>query len=115
MQHSGVVWALTVYFPVLIWEQVAFCCPVHWGNRTMVAAATIVITAAVDNECIPRQGTPSMLGDTYVPPFWPPFFDLLMIEHNLFGVLFLITNIETTFLGTSPSSIRSFGTKFNFF
>ena len=38
----------------------------------------------------PGEGTPSMLGDMDVPPFWPPFFDILGIELDLYGVLFLI-------------------------
>ena len=59
--------------------------------------------------CSPGEGTPSMLGDMDVPTFWP-FFDILGIEHDLFGVLLLIHQHQNDILGTkttNPYRIRS--------
>ena len=63
----------------------------------------------------PGEGTPSMLGDMYVPPFWSPFW------HSgdwTRGTFFSSTNTKTIFWGTkttNPYIIRSFfGSKFHF-
>ena len=38
-------------------------------------------------------------GTMDVPPFWPPVFDILGIELDLFGVLFLIHQHQNDLLG----------------
>ena len=38
-------------------------------------------------------------GTMDVPPFWPPVFDILGIELDLFGVLFLIHRHQNDLLG----------------
>ena len=46
-------------------------------------------------------GTPYMMGDTYVPRFWPPFLTLWVPNSYLFGVFF----------SHPPTQKRSFGYK----
>ena len=54
---------------------------------------------------IPGEGTPSMLGDTYMCHRFDPIFDLMRIEHDFRVYFFSSTNTKTIFWGTR---IRSF-------
>ena len=47
---------------------------------------------------VPGEGTPSMLGDTYVPPFWPPFLTFWGLNMIFFG-----------YFSHPPTPKRSFG------
>ena len=57
---------------------------------------------------MPGEGTFSMLGDTYVPPLWPPYLTFWGLNTILFVHFFSSINTKTIFLGTNPSRIRSF-------
>ena len=67
----------------------------------------------------PGEGTPSMLGDMDVPPFWPPFLTLWGLNTIFLGYLFSSTNSKAIFWGTKTTifftKIDLFGPKFNFF
>ena len=56
----------------------------------------------------PRKATPSKLGDTYVPPFWPPFLTFRGLNRILLGYFFSTTNTKMIFLSFNPSRFRSF-------
>ena len=49
-----------------------------------------------------------MMGDTYVPRFWPPFLTLWVPNSIFFGCFFLIHQHKNDLLGTNPHEIRSF-------
>ena len=59
----------------------------------------------------PRGGTPYMMGDTYVPQFWPPFLTLWVPNSIFLGCFFLIHQHKNDLLGTNPHKIRSFWTQ----
>ena len=56
----------------------------------------------------PGGGTPYMMGDTYVPRFWPPFLTLWVPNSIFLGYFFLIHQHKNDLLGTNPHKIRSF-------
>ena len=56
-------------------------------------------------------GTPYMMGDTYVPRFWPPFLTLWVPNSIFLGCVFLIVQHKNDLLGTNPHKIRSFWTQ----
>ena len=56
-------------------------------------------------------GTPYMMGDTYVPRFWPPFLTLWVPNSIFLGCFFLIHQHKNDLLGTNPHKIRSFWTQ----
>ena len=45
----------------------------------------------------PGGGTPYMMGDTYVPRFWPPFLILWVPNYIFLGCFFSSTNTKTIF------------------
>ena len=60
---------------------------------------------------LPGGGTPYVMGDTYVPRFWPPFFTLAGSSTIFLGYFFSSTNTKTIFCGiktTNSYKIRSF-------
>ena len=48
---------------------------------------------------IPGEGTPTMLGDMDVPPFWPPFLTFWGLNSIFLGYFFSSTNTTTIFWG----------------
>ena len=65
-----------------------------------------------------RGGTPYVMGDTYVPRFWPPFFTLAGSSTIFLGYFFSSTNTKTIFWGiktTNSYRIRSFRPQISFF
>ena len=63
-------------------------------------------------------GTPYVMGDTYVPRFWPPFFTLAGSSTIFLGYFFSSTNTKTIFCGiktTNSYRIRSFRPQVSFF
>ena len=63
-------------------------------------------------------GTPYVMGDTYVPRFWPPFFTLAGSSTIFLGYFFSSTNTKTIFCGiktTNSYRIRSFRPQISFF
>ena len=51
-------------------------------------------------DCLPhRGGTPYVMGDTYVPRFWPPFFTLAGSSTIFLGYFFLIHQHQNDLLG----------------
>ena len=63
-------------------------------------------------------GTPYVMGDTYVPRFWPPFFTLAGSSTIFLGYFFSSTNTKTIFWGiktTNSYRIRSFRPQISFF
>ena len=68
---------------------------------------------------LPRGGTPYVMGDTYVPRFWPPFLFTLAGSSTIFlGYFFSSTNTKTIFSGiktTISYRIRSFRPQISFF
>ena len=66
----------------------------------------------------PGGGTPYVMGDTYVPRFWPPFFTLAGSSTIFLGYFFSSTNTKTIFWGiktTNSYRIRSFRPQISFF
>ena len=77
------------------------------------------VTFSINRWCQvpPGEGTPSMLGDMDVPPFWPPFLTFWRLNSIFLGYFFSSTNTKTIFWGiktTNSHRIRSFGPKFHF-
>ena len=67
---------------------------------------------------IPRGGTPYVMGDTYVPRFWPPFFTLAGSSTIFLGYFFSSTNSKAIFWGTKTTNFyknRSFWPQIQFF
>ena len=63
-------------------------------------------------------GTPYVMGDTYVPRFWPPFFTLAGSSTIFLGYFFSSTNTKTIFCGiktTNSYRIWSFRPQISFF
>ena len=66
----------------------------------------------------PGEGTPSILGDMDVPPFWPPFLTFWEFNKIFLGYFFLSKDTKTIFWGTktiNPYRIRSFWPQIPFF
>ena len=66
----------------------------------------------------PGEGTPSMLGDMDVPPFWPPFLTFRGLNSIFLGYFLSSTNTKTIFCGiktTNSHRIRSFSPQILFF
>ena len=81
-------------------------------NETSVALGKIAVSIP------PGGGTPYVMGDTYVPRFWPPFFTLAGSSTIFLGYFFSSTNTKTIFCGiktTSSYRIRSFRPQISFF
>ena len=86
------------------------CKPIHWNPNTFLEKKV----------CwqIPGGGTPYVMGDTYVPRFWPPFFTLTGSSTIFLGYFFSSTNTKTIFCGiktTNSYRIRSFRPQISFF
>ena len=63
-------------------------------------------------------GTPYVMGDTYVPRFWPPFFTLAGSSTIFLGYFFSSTNSKAIFWGTKTTNFyknRSFWPQTKFF
>ena len=63
-------------------------------------------------------GTPYVMGDTYVPRFWPPFSTLAGSSTIFLGYFFSSANTKTIFCGiktTNSYRIRSFRPQISFF
>ena len=63
-------------------------------------------------------GTPYVMGDTYVPRFWPPFFTLAGSSTIFLGYFFSSTNSKVIFWGTKTTNFyknRSFWPQIQFF
>ena len=63
-------------------------------------------------------GTPYVMGDTYVPRFWPPFFTLAGSSTIFLGYFFSPTNSKAIFWGTKTTNFyknRSFWPQIQFF
>ena len=63
-------------------------------------------------------GTPYVMGDTYVPRFWPPFFTLEGSSTIFLGYFFSSTNSKAIFWGTKTTNFyknRSFWPQIQFF
>ena len=66
----------------------------------------------------PGGGTPYVMGDTYVPRFWPPFFTLAGSSTIFLGYFFSSTNSKAIFWGTKTTNFyknRSFWPQIQFF
>ena len=66
----------------------------------------------------PGEGTPSMLGDMDVPPFWPPFLTFWRLNSIFLVYFFSSTNTKTIFRGIKTTNlyrIRSFRPQISFF
>ena len=66
----------------------------------------------------PGEGTPSVLGDMDVPPFWPPFLTFWGLNSIFLGYFFSSTNTKTIFWGiktTNSHRIWSFWPQILFF
>ena len=64
------------------------------------------------------EGTPSMLGDMDVPPFWPPFLTFWGLNSIFWGYFFSSTNTKMIFWGiktTNSYRFRSFRPQISFF
>ena len=71
-----------------------------------------------DHSLNPGGGTPYVMGDTYVPRFWPPFFTLAGLSTIFLGYFFSSTNTKTIFWGIKTTNfyrIRSFRPQISFF
>ena len=65
----------------------------------------------------PGEGTPSMLGDMDVPPFWPPFLTFGGLNSIFLGYFFSSTNTKTIFWVLKLLILAEFdlfGPKFHF-
>ena len=62
----------------------------------------------------PGGGTPSMMGDTYVPRFWPPFLTLWVPNSIFLGCFFSSTNTKTIFWVQFLTKSDLFGPKIKF-
>ena len=63
----------------------------------------------------PGGGTPYVMGDTYVPRFWPPFFTLAGSSTIFLGCFFSSTNTKTIFWVQILTKFDLFGPKIPFF
>ena len=94
-------------------------------RKKSVSDKTVIFNAltGIDNyrgwhHFIPGGGTPYVMGDTYVPRFWPPFFTLAGSSTIFLGYFFSSTNTKTIFCGiktTNSYRIRSFRPQISFF
>ena len=67
---------------------------------------------------VPGEGTPSLLGDMDVPPFWPPFLTFWGLNSIFLGYFFSSTNSKAIFWGTKTINFytnRSFWPQIQFF
>ena len=62
----------------------------------------------------PGGGTPYVMGDTYVPRFWPPFFTLAGSSTIFLGCFFSSTNTKTIFWVQILAKFDLFGPKIPF-
>ena len=62
----------------------------------------------------PGGGTPYMMGDTYVPRFWPPFLTLWVPNSIFLGCFFSSTNTKTIFWVQILTKLDLFGPKIPF-
>ena len=62
----------------------------------------------------PGGGTPYMMGDTYVPLFWPPFLTLWVPNSIFLGCFFSSTNTKTIFWVQILTKFDLFGPKIPF-
>ena len=63
----------------------------------------------------PGGGTPYVMGDTYVPRFWPPFLTLAGSSTIFLGCFFSSTNTKTIFWVQILAKFDLFGPKIPFF
>ena len=66
----------------------------------------------------PGEGTPSMLGDMDVPPFWSPFLTFWGLNTIFLGYFFSSINSKAIFWGTKTTNFcknRSFWPQIQFF
>ena len=63
----------------------------------------------------PGGGTPYVMGDTYVPRFWPPFFTLAGSSTIFLGCFFSSTNTKAIFWVQILAKFDLFGPKIPFF
>ena len=69
----------------------------------------------VDCYFCPGGGTPYVMGDTYVPRFWPSFFTLAGSSTIFWGCFFSSTNTKTIFWVQILAKFDLFGPKIPFF
>ena len=91
---------------------------IHFFYHHVVFITQHTFTLPQAKWAIPGEGTPSMLGDMDVPPFWPPFLTFWGLNSIFLGYFFSSTNTTTTFWGirnTNSYKIRSFWPQIPFF
>ena len=90
------------------WETVeSWCAIIQWPHAVRH-----------QRPCSPGGGTPYVMGDAYVPRFWPPFFTLAGSSTIFWGYFFSSTNTKTIFCGiktTNSYKIWSFRPQISFF
>ena len=96
---------LLSYFPWLCaWDVCCtiFCHLLHIHSRKTGSLFSLSLCSLWWLERVgyaPGEGTPSMLGDMDVPPFWPPFLTFWGLNSIFLGYFFSSTDTKTIFLG----------------
>ena len=101
---------LTIYTPL------AHPCRVAFVNITPALSPVSLVLYEIP-VCYTRGGggTPYVMGDTYVPRFWPPFFTLAGSSTIFLGCFFSSTNTKTIFWVQILAKFDLFGPKIPFF
>ena len=111
--QTNIVWgrSVTRWFLLLLESRSSHTDNSSWGGVSFVSLKTGVGVT-------PGGGSPYVMGDTYVPRFWPPFFTLAGSSTIFLGYFFSSTNTKTIFCGiktTNSYRIRSFRPQISFF
>ena len=91
-----------------------YASPVHWTHPCMLLSVLFLAKVATQ-ATLPGGGTPYVMGDTYVPRFWPPFFTLAGSSTIFLGCFFSSTNTKTIFWVQILAKFDLFGPQIPFF
>ena len=80
---------------------------VRWSSRRYELGCDTPVGQTAQYElasACPGGGTPYVMGDTYMPRFWPPFFTLAGSSTIFLGYFFSSTNTKTIFWGIKTTN-----------
>ena len=115
--ECDVTYGILAMAAIVCWQSEADCAESKSEPNVWNTPNWVVPHGPAGGYC-PGGGTPCVMGDTYVPRFWPPFFTLAGSSTIFLGYFFSSTNTKTIFCGiitTNSYRIRSFRPQISFF